>query len=489
MPKHCHALLFTGTLVVQVVAACSGADSTASSSPGGASSVHGGSTAVSTGSAVGGIGVGTDAPGTPAAGGVAAGGASSVGYTTAAGAPAAGGQLGSGGVTTVGGGASNGGTTASTTSTAGTARGGTSSNGGSAANGGNLAKGGSSSIGGSAANGGATGTDCNTPPPPSSLVGWAAVSGSGTTTTTGGGTVSPVVVTNLAGLQAAANGTAASVIYVKGTMAQGDVTVGSNKTIVGICGAEIHGHMELSGSVNVIIRNIKVVGYGVGDCSKDPSYSSATGCSSGVDAITVQNSAHHIWFDHCDISDGTDGNLDITKASDYITVSWTKFHYTPRTDNTGSDSTGASGHRYSNLIGGSDTEASAGKLNITWHHNWWADNVHERQPQVRFGKNHLFNNLWTSSADNYCVRAVIDAHLFLESNVFSDVKDPHLFYGSASSTSNIAANSTNTYTNTSGSKLTGGSGTAYTPTYSYAPDATAQVQTLVQNANNGAGPH
>jgi len=363
----------------------------------------------------------------------------------------------------------------------------TNATGGAPSTGGAKSTGGVPTTGGAQATGGSSGNSCTTPPAPSELVGWAAVSGNGTATTTGGGSTTPVTVTTLAELQTAAKGTTASVIYVKGVMANGVVTVGSNKTIVGLCGAEIHGHLELSGSVNVIVRNIKIVGYAVGNCNLDPDYDSGVGCSSGADAITVQNSAHHIWFDHCDISDGTDGNLDISKGSDSITVSWTKFHYTARTDSSGSDSTGASGHRYSNLVGGSDTEASTGKLNITWHHNWWADNVHERQPQVRFGKNHLFNNLWTSSGNNYCVRAVIDAHIFLDYNVFSGVKDPHLFYTNATATSNITADSAkNTYTGTSGSKLTGGSGAAYTPSYSYTPDAISQVQSLVQS---GAGPH
>jgi pectate lyase len=352
--------------------------------------------------------------------------------------------------------------------------------------GGTMGTGGRIGTGGATGTGGSSGT-CTSPPEPSPLVGWAAQSGGGVTTTTGGGNAAPVTVTSLGELQAAVKGTTAAVIYVKGVMAAGSVTVGSNKTIVGLCGAELHGHMEISGSSNVIIRNIKLVGYAVGDCSKDPSYDSATGCSSGQDNISVQKDAHHIWFDHCDISDGTDGNLDITNGADFVTVSWTKFHYTPRTDTQGSDSTGAAGHRYSNLVGGSDSKTTdAGKLNVTWHHNWWADNVVERQPRVRFGKNHIFNNLYTSTVANYCVRAGIQAHILLENNVFSGVKDPHEFNSTDDQTTAYITANGNLYTSVSGDKATGGGGTPFTdPPYDYTLDATASLQAAIQA---GAGP-
>jgi pectate lyase len=277
------------------------------------------------------------------------------------------------------------------------------------------------------------------------------------------------------------------VIYVKGVMAAGAVTVGSNKTIVGLCGAEIHGHVEMSGSVNVIIRNIKIVGYGVGNCALDPSYDSSVGCSSGQDAISLQKDAHHVWFDHCDISDGTDGNLDITNAADFVTVSWTKFHYSPRTDSSGSDSTGAAGHRFSNLVGGSDSKTGdAGKLSVTWHHNWWADNVVERQPRVRFGKNHIFNNLYTSSSSSYCVRAGIQAQLLIEDNVFSGVKDPQVFNSTTDQGTAYITATGNIYPNTTGTQATGGGGTPFTkPPYAYTPDATGSLQSAIQS---GAGP-
>jgi len=351
-------------------------------------------------------------------------------------------------------------------------------------------KAGTSGSAGKAGSGGTSSGSCDAPPDPSPLLGWASVSGGGVTTTTGGGDATPTTVTTLSELQSAAGGSTAAVIYVKGKLAAGKITVGSNKTIAGLCGAEIHGHLEISGSTNVIVRNIAIVGYGVGDCTLDPDYDSATGCSSGNDAISVQKNAHHVWFDHCDISDGTDGNLDITNGANYVTVSWTKFHYTARTDNEGDDSTGAAGHRYSNLIGGTDSPSNyddANSLNVTWHHDWWADRVVERQPRVRFGKNHLFNNLWNASGNNYCVRAGKQARILIEQSVFSGIKDAHEFNSDTDKgTANIIAGSDNVYTSTTGLKETGGGGPAIgTLPYSYTPDAASSISAAIQS---GAGP-
>ena len=468
----------------------------------GAGGATGGGGAIATGGSMSSTGgaAGVFAGGTIGSGGSAAGDASaSTGTGGKTGVSATGGMPGSGGSAISTGGAGTGGKTAGSGGAAGAATDGGTGNDASSTGGARTGGAGSGGVGtgglgrGGAATGGTPGTggsstgSCLAPPDPSPLIGWASESGGGTTTTTGGGSATSTTVTTLAELQSAANGTTAAVIYVKGALGAGSLTVGSNKTIAGLCGAEIHGHVEMSGSVNVIIRNIKIVGYGVGDCSRDPSYDSSVGCSSGQDAISLQKDAHHVWFDHCDISDGTDGNLDITNGADFVTVSWTKFHYTPRTDNNGSDSTGASGHRYSNLVGGSDSKTSdAGKLNITWHHNWWTDNVVERQPRVRFGKNHIFNNLYSSSTSNYCVRAGIQAQLLVEDNVFSGVKNPQEFNNSSDQDTAYITSKGNLYSGTSGTQATGGGGTPFTtPPYAYTPDATANLQADIQS---GAGP-
>jgi pectate lyase len=336
---------------------------------------------------------------------------------------------------------------------------------------------------GTSGTGGSTGTvdsgACLPPPPEASpLVGWAAVSGMNVDTTTGGGSATPTVVTTLAALNAAAGGTNAAVIYVEGNI-PGNVTVGSNKTIVGVCGGQVTGHISVNRSVNVIVRNLKVVGY---NCT-DQGAVQAMACSGGDDAITVENSAHHIWFDHDDISDGSDGNLDITQASDFVTVSWTKFHYsTLRADLVGgADATGASGHRFSNLIGAADNNPiDVGHLNVTWHHNWWAENVNQRMPRTRYGKIHLFNNLYSSAGDSYCIALGMSASIRDENNVFDAVKAP--FNLNMDDPTALLTSVGNLYMGNAG---VADIGTAFTPTYAYTPDATAGLEAAIKA---GAGP-
>ncbi|HXU03591.1 MAG TPA: hypothetical protein VN903_21650, partial [Polyangia bacterium] len=363
--------------------------------------------------------------------------------------------------------------TAGTTGAAGTTgSGGVGGRGGASGTGGAGGRGGAGGAGGSAAGTGG-GTTCAEPPAAGALLGWASRPGAGyngtsISTTTGGGSATPVTVTTLAALNSAAGGSTAAVIYVKGVLAAGTLKVGSNKTIAGICGAEIHGHVDMSGSVNVIFRNLKVVGY---NCSDSPSE-----CKSGADAITVVSGAHHIWFDHDDISDGSDGNLDITNGSDLVTVSWTKFSYsTRRTDPV----TGSTGHRFSNLIGAADGLAEdAGHLNITWHHNWWADNIAERMPRSRDGKIHVVNNLFTAAGNDYCTNSGNLSSLLVENNVYIGVNNPL----QEDDDGNMLQRN-NVFTNTTGSKTAGGTG--FSPPYTLTPDATSNLEATIRSQ---AGP-
>jgi len=445
---------------------------------------------MSTGGSMGSGGA-TSAGGTTASGGStisvasggSAGGTSSIasgGSMTAGGATTgvSGGATGTGGVVKTGGasGAAGGGTTGSGGKTGSASAGGSTGAGGIAATGGAKTTGGATATGGgTAATGGTTGAaggggsgqldgvTCTPQTWDANPIGWATQSGG----TTGGGNAAPTVVTSLGAFNSAAAGTATAVIHVSGKIS-GIAKVGSNKTILGLCGAEIDGSLDLSGSSNVIVRNLKVVGY---NCTDSPS-----DCSSGSDAVHVQGGDKHLWFDHMDISDGSDGNLDITHGCDFITISWTKFHYSSkRTD----PIEGANGHRFCNLIGHDDSNGAedSGHLNVTFHHVWWADNVSERMPRVRFGKVHVFNSLYTAVGDSACIEVGVSCNIRSEENVFQGVTN------TVDSSHADSASIIQSIGNQGSSTDIGGA--AFTPPYPYTPDAVTSVAAAVQA---GAGP-
>ena len=112
----------------------------------------------------------------------------------------------------------------------------------------------------------------------------------------------------------------------------------------------------------------------------------------------------------------------------------------------------------------------------------------ERQPRIRFGQNHLYNNYYSSAVSNYCIRAGIQSALLLEANSFEGSRDPHEFNSAADQTgANIALGAPSQYTNTTGNRQTGGGGPAFLdPPYDYQLDAAADVRAAVMS---GAGPH
>ena len=310
---------------------------------------------------------------------------------------------------------------------------------------------------------------------PTALAGWATISGDGVTTTTGGGNATPVRPTTAAELQNYASDSTPRVIEIAGTFAVPSLEVASNKTIVGIGNnAVINGGISIRGKSdalvqNVILRNIKV-----------------NGATTGVDYDAVQiYFAHHVWIDHCEIWDGPDGNLDMSHAVNWVTVSWTKFRYTTSYQRPPGET---SDHRFSSLIGHSDDNASedSGRLKVTFHHNWWAERVIERMPRVRFGQVHIFNNYFSSAGNNYCVRAGTNAHLLVEGNYFDGVGNPHEFNDSTDQmTASITARN-NTYSGTSGNQSTGGGGAPFTtPPYSATIESAGGIPALVQGC---AGP-
>ena len=295
------------------------------------------------------------------------------------------------------------------------------------------------------------------------LVGWATVDGN----TTGGAGGTTVTVSNATDLINNAKSANPMIIRVNGKISASRVNITSNKTIEGAAsGATIDGSLYMYGKSdarlkNIIIRNLVV----------------ANETGSEEDAISMQF-ADHVWIDHCDVTDrrsSLDGLCDMTHACDYITISWTKFSYPSSNPS----------HRFCMLISHNDDNAveDSGKLKITLHHDWWADNVTERMPRMRFGKVHTFNNYFSSSGNNYCIGAGVQAQVRVESNYFENVKDPHLFY-SGEATAIIAVNSDNQYVNAPGARDQG-HGTCFTPPYQYTLDAGSTVKSKVIA---GAGP-
>jgi len=226
--------------------------------------------------------------------------------------------------------------------------------------------------------------------------GWASHGGG----TTGGIGGTEVTVSNMSELQKAAGSSGKKIILVKKGEYKGKLTPKSDKSILGIePGVKIKGQILISGVNNVIIRNIAVQD---NHCSG--------GCSSGTDAVYTGNGAKNIWLDHLDICDGQDGNCDVTRAADFITITWCKFYYTYNKD-----------HRLSNLIAGSDGETqSIGKLNITYAYCWWGALVSSRQPRGRFGKIHVINNLYTSKVSKGACASGYLMEMLIENNVFNN---------------------------------------------------------------------
>ena len=147
---------------------------------------------------------------------------------------------------------------------------------------------------------------------------------------------------------------------------------------------------------NIIIRNIKFVGPGSCDLG-------------GSDLISATYTTH-LWVDHCDFTDGMDGNFDITNESDFITVSWCTFSYTKR----------AYDHMNTNLIGSNDKRYDdAGKLHVTFANCIWGAGCAQRMPMVRFGTVHLLNNYYDCMGNMAAINPRFSSSVLIDNNYFA----------------------------------------------------------------------
>jgi len=183
------------------------------------------------------------------------------------------------------------------------------------------------------------------------------------------------------------------VVQISGVISGSEnVTVGSNKTVVGVSDSA---HLqriglEIGNARNVIIRNLKI--------------SHVT----PQDAIEI-NGSRNIWIDHCELysdrdhgKDFYDGLVDIKNASSWITVSWSVFH----------------DHFKVSLISSGDQAVEDSVTRVTFHHNYFY-NCESRLPSIRFGKAHIFNNYYKDS--HTAINSRMGACARVEKNYFSNV--------------------------------------------------------------------
>lgn len=287
------------------------------------------------------------------------------------------------------------------------------------------------------------------------VVGWASENGG----VNGGGNTTPTIVNTYALFKSAVENKNVKVIHVSGTItipSGGMVNFQdqSAKTIFGLPNSKIvsadltasnSGSMYVKRCSNIILQNLTFEGPGAYDVD-------------GRDLLVIDNSTN-VWIDHCDFQDGLDGNLDIKNMADYVSVTWTKFSYkkAPIPDGPG----GSDDHRFSNLFGsGDDATQDRGKLRITLYNCWWAEGCKARMPRVRFGKVHVANSYYNTSASTYCVQAGFEADILVENNVFENVKFPIDLMDGKSTAVSVRGND---FINTTGNIL--GKGTSFTPPY------------------------
>ena len=147
---------------------------------------------------------------------------------------------------------------------------------------------------------------------------------------------------------------------------------------------------------NIIIRNINF---------RQPK------ANNGADAISMQE-CNGVWVDHCTFTslnqtkDYEDGSTDITHGSKNVTVSWCRYIKTQK----------------SCLVGHSNSASSDTQITATFHHNWF-DGSSSRHPRVRFGKVHVYNNLF-DGCTTYGVGSAYGARVLVEYNYFDGVQLP-----------------------------------------------------------------
>ncbi|KAK9052139.1 hypothetical protein SSX86_028767 [Deinandra increscens subsp. villosa] len=155
-------------------------------------------------------------------------------------------------------------------------------------------------------------------------------------------------------------------IFLKHTL-----VITSDKTIDGR-GAKI----EIAGGGGFTIQNennIIVHGVDIHDVKVMDGFASRAACDG--DAFTIKT-ATKIWIDHCTFSKGPDGLLDVTVASNFVTISNCRFH----------------NHDKAVLLGADDSHTEDKIMQVTVAYNRFEETLVQRMPRCRFGFFQVVNN-------------------------------------------------------------------------------------------------
>jgi pectate lyase len=309
--------------------------------------------------------------------------------------------------------------------------------------------------------------------PDFSLIGYGAVGGDGISSTTGGAGGKTVTVKTLAELEAWAaareKNEAPEILRIDGKIsssASALITVknGANITIEGVgkTGELQNVGLNIRDYANVIVRNLTV---------HEVLYPN--------DALTLDN-VQHGWVDHCELYskigegitvDTYDGLLDVKKGSAYVTISWNYLHH----------------HMKCSLVGHTDNAGQAeedSKIRVTYHHNWFKD-TDGRNPSLRFGAAHLFNNVFEDIAD-YGIAARDGAHAKVENCLYRNVKLPMATdkFPVDGLPMGFICESGNTFAGTTGAKQISQAGcefwNAAALPYAYKPDPAEAMEAIVK---------
>ena len=219
------------------------------------------------------------------------------------------------------------------------------------------------------------------------------------------------------------------------------------------------GIFSIKSCSNIIIRNIDFAGPGSIDVG-------------GSDLVSILNSAHHVWVDHCQFTDGMDGNFDITKEADFVTVSWCVFKYTKRSYD----------HQNTNLIGGGDSSTQdEDNLNVTFVNNMWGELCNARMPMARFGTIHLINNYYNCAGCGSSVNPRKNSEFLIEGNYFE--KGVNNIFSQSGAKSYVFKN--NHYTESFSQPADKNS---VNIPYAYTAFDVKEVPSIVAAEDNGAGP-